>query len=113
MKAIYHFVENEYFRHFKDKTQYFSPDFFNEGFIHCTGEPNVVISICNNINRNSPHDFVLLKIDENKVKAPVIYEKNPGSHIEFPHIYGFINKDAIVDIKTMQRTSSGDFLFPF
>jgi uncharacterized protein (DUF952 family) len=40
-------------------------------------------------------DLVLLHIDERKLTSPVKHEPGTGNEL-FPHIYGRINKDAII-----------------
>jgi len=39
-----------------------------------------------------------LHIDEGKLEAVHIFEMAPSVNEEFPHIYGRINLDAVVDI---------------
>ena len=57
--------------------------------------------------RDDPRDFYLLYIDTERVKSPIKYE-DPG-HI-YPHIYGPLNRDAIVGKRIALRDADGTFL---
>ncbi len=55
----------------------------------------------------------MLVIDVQKVKAPIKYEMlDPAMPCPFPHIYGPLNRDAIVDVILMPRAANGTFLVP-
>ena len=43
--------------------------------------------------------LVLLVIDPAKLTAPLVVEEVPGSGETFPHIYGPLNLDAVVDLR--------------
>jgi uncharacterized protein (DUF952 family) len=44
------------------------------------------------------YNLLILHIDESKLAAPYIYELAPSVNQEFPHVYGRINLDAVVDV---------------
>ena len=44
-------------------------------------------------------NLLLLTIDPSKVSAPLKYELAPSLNEEFPHIYGALNLDAVVNIE--------------
>ncbi len=78
-----------------------------EKFIHCTDGAQNLADTGNRFYTSDPRDFVALVIDKGRVSSPVIYED--PDHI-FPHIYGPLNRDAIVDIKPLPRDPGGRFL---
>lgn len=53
-----------------------------------------------------PGEFLLLAIDESQVSAEIKYENG------FPHIYGSLNRDAIVAVHSMPRHADGHFALP-
>lgn len=63
-------------------------------FIHCSDLDTYYLVAPN--FKEDMDERVLLVIDVNKVKSPIKWEKNCG--IKFPHIYGLLNKDAIVAV---------------
>jgi len=90
-----------------------------EGFIHCTREPEVLVMIANQFYRLTAGEFLVLVIDPAKVTAPVKFEpptpppadpNDPLAPHLFPHIYGPLNRDAIVEVRTAQRAPDGTFL---
>ncbi len=43
-------------------------------------------------------DLVLLHVDESKLTAELRWEDVPGADAPFPHLYGPLNVDAVVDV---------------
>jgi uncharacterized protein (DUF952 family) len=46
-------------------------------------------------------DLVVLLIDETRLDAPVQWDETPDGR--FPHLYGPLNRDAIVDMMPVIR----------
>lgn len=82
MTMIFHIIPADYFRAQPDSAPYLPAALGADGFIHCTQEPEVLLHIANN------------------------YYKN----VLFPHIYGPLNRDAIVEIRTAKRAGDGTFI---
>ena len=59
--------------------------------------------------KDEPGAWVVLTIDKDRVSSPMRYE-DPDN--VFPHIYGPLNRDAIVDVRDIPRSDGGRFL-PF
>lgn len=81
-----------------------------EGFTHCTAEPDMLLQVANRFYKDVDGPFVLLCIDETLVTADVRWEMADGHR--FPHIYGPLNRDAIVDVLPFPRRSDGSFVLP-
>lgn len=64
------------------------------GFIHCSDLDTYHLVAPN--FRNDPEDRVLLLIDTEKVIPEIKWERS--EHWDFPHIYGLLNTDAVVDV---------------
>lgn len=82
----------------------------SEGFIHCTGERDLLLQVANRFYRTIPDRFVILSIDEARVQPEVRWEPADGQI--FPHIYGALNLDAVQKVITFPRTEDGTFLMP-
>jgi uncharacterized protein (DUF952 family) len=54
---------------------------------------------------------LLLTIDPERVTAPIRYDPAENGE-EFPHIYGPLNIDAVVDVADIQPGPDGQFHFP-
>ena len=96
---------------------YVPPAFEKDGFIHCTREPEVMLQVANQFYREAPGDMIVLVIDPARVQAEVKYE--PPAHPQpdedksgplFPHIYGPLNRDAIVGLRRAWRAADGTYL---
>lgn len=74
----------------------------------------------NHFYRETPGDWLVLRIDPAKLSAAVKLERaaqvgDKEAHTAdedklFPHLYGPLNLDAVVEEAAMDRTSSGKFL---
>jgi uncharacterized protein (DUF952 family) len=82
----------------------------DEGFIHASQAAQVA-GVANMFYRDSPDDLVVLVIDTGLVRASVRYEDVPGAGAPFPHIYGPLNTDAVVDAIPLSPGPGGEFTF--
>ena len=106
--VIYHLTPAKYFNSLPTDQPYRPREFDRDGFIHCTTGEERLLLVADTIYRRVPGEFLLLMIDERKVTAPVKYENSGG--ILFPHIYGALNRDAIVRVVAVGRREDGTFL---
>lgn len=115
MTTILHLIRAEDYHALAEGEPWRPESLAAEGFIHCTTEPEVLLRVANHIYRQTPGDYLVLVIDPAKVTAPVKYEapaQPAGSLAQhlFPHIYGPLNRDAIVAVRPARRTADGAFL---
>ncbi len=94
---------------------YRPPSLDSEGFIHCSKINQVVDTA--NIFFPAATDLLLLRIDERKLAAPLKFEAPvvPGDarpRASFPHIYGPLNLDAVVDVLEFLCSPDGSFQLP-
>lgn len=85
----------------------------SEGFIHCS-TPAQVLNTATKFFAGQT-DLVLLLIDESKLQPELIYEDGTalGGHTEqFPHLYGALNLDAIVQHFDFGAAADGSFSLP-
>ena len=71
-----------------------------EGFIHASTEDQVG-PVADAFYRAAP-DLVLLVIDTERVGSPIRYERVPGQPDPYPHIYGPLNPDAVVEVRPFE-----------
>jgi uncharacterized protein (DUF952 family) len=90
-----------------DGADYLPSTFDADGFIHCTDGAENLIDTANRYYRADPREFVALVIDLSKVRAEVLYE-DVGRI--YPHIYGPLNRDAVVRLAPVRRDSDGTFV---
>ncbi len=93
---IYHVVTDSNWKAALAQGFYEADSLAREGFIHTSKEEQVQ-GVLNRYYKNQA-DLLLLHIDESKLTAPLKYELAPSINEEFPHIYGPLNLDAVVEI---------------
>jgi glutathione S-transferase len=81
-----------------------------EGFIH-SSHVHQVTRVADAIYRGT-HGLVLLVIDPGAVRAEIREETLEGTGERFPHIYGPLNADAVVDVLPFEPTERGTFELP-
>jgi uncharacterized protein (DUF952 family) len=116
---ILHLVSQADWRAAPADRPYLPKDFARDGFIHCTQGDELMLQVANRFYKDTPGDFLVLEIDETKVKAEVKWEAPVDSSATipqsmsaptlFPHIYGPLNRDAIVGIHHVMRAADGAF----
>jgi glutathione S-transferase len=72
-----------------------------EGFIHASTAEQVT-PVANMFYRGES-DLVLLTIDPDRVAADIRWDLVPGSDQPFPHIYGPLNVDAVIDVQPFRN----------
>lgn len=109
MRLTYHGTPKAYYESLDPTRPYVPPDFAKEGFIHCTDGREAVSIILTLIYRAAPGPWVVLYINKDRVEPPIKYEDPAGI---FPHIYGPLNRNAIVAVREIGRAPDGTFLLP-
>ncbi|MGI9036527.1 MAG: DUF952 domain-containing protein [Pyrinomonadaceae bacterium] len=92
---IYHIVIPEIWEKFKDENFYEAASLTAEGFIHCS-YPNQLETVLERYYKNEKR-VLILQINPNLLAAKLIAEPSTGGEI-YPHIYGKINRAAIVEV---------------
>jgi len=77
-----------------------------EGFIHCTDGADELIATADRHYRADPRPFLAMRLDLDAVTSPWRYDE-PGK--PYPHIYGPIDRAAILDIVAVERDPDGRF----
>lgn len=108
MDITFHLVSSSYFDALDPRTDYTPNDFVREGFIHCTDGAPEMARVANALKSN-PEPHYYLYIDKTRVRAPIRYDDPKRL---YPHIYGALNRDAIIALRPARRRGDGTFLQP-
>lgn len=95
-QMIYHIVKTEYWKLFEDQETYFPESYAAEGFIHLSTQTQVA-GVLERYYKNTPN-LLLLSINESLLTSKLIFEASTNDEL-FPHLYGELNKNAVVEIK--------------
>jgi uncharacterized protein (DUF952 family) len=109
MKLAFHGTPKRYFESLDRLQPYVPEPFAREGFIHTTEGREAVAITLTKYYKSSGEGWVVLYIDQERVTSPIRYD-DPAE--VFPHIYGPLNRDAIVAVKDIGRAPDGTFLKP-
>ncbi len=123
--AIYHLVPAGYYR-FQPQNEPYRPELFeSEGFIHCTAGEAMLLRVANAYFLGLAGSLLVLQIDSRQLSAPLKFEPPipaaqsekdvPTYHKEdalFPHIYGPLNRNAIIATFALRRDESGRWQMP-
>lgn len=91
---IYHIVTPEVWEKFQDAAEYEAESLATEGFIHCSYR-HQLDGVLERYYQNQSK-VLLLHINPHFLKANLIAEPSTNREV-YPHIYGRINKSAIVE----------------
>ena len=115
---ILHLLSRESWAEAQANGQLVAPSVATEGFAHCSTEHQMV-DVANKYYSGATN-MVLLNIDPTKLTSQLKFE--PPAHLDgspalpheplFPHIYGPINLDAVIEVIDFPCRSNGDFAAP-
>ena len=109
MRIAYHGTPKKYFESLDSSKPYVPEPFAREGFIHTTEGRDAVPAVLTMHYKASQEPWVVLYIDQDRVTSPIRYD-DPAE--AFPHIYGPLNRDAIIAVMDIDREPDGTFLKP-
>lgn len=93
---IYHVVTKPLWQQALQQGYYEAASLAAEGFIHLSKNEQVA-GVLQRYYKNVP-DLLLLHVEESKLTAPLKYELSPSVNEEFPHLFGRLNLDAVVEV---------------
>lgn len=107
MRRIYHIVSRPLWE--QTTGPYRADSLSTEGFIHCSGEEQVAWAA--NRFYTSASDLLVLTIDTGRLTAE-LRDEDAGNGQCFPHIYGPLNQDAVIEARPLRRGADGRWAFP-
>jgi len=103
---IYHIVSRADWQAALDAEEYRGDSLETEGFIHCSTKDQL-LSVVNHWYAGRD-DLLLLKIDPGKLSVQVRYEDGGDGQL-FPHVYGPVEKQAVVAVGDFPLGPDGRF----
>lgn len=107
MAIIFHITKREAWNEAQATGVYSTEMFPVEGFIHCSTQDQFIRVA--NIRFRGQTGLVLLSIDTEKVTAPIVYENLEGGQALFPHIYGQLSVDTVMEVVDFEPGPDGYF----
>jgi uncharacterized protein (DUF952 family) len=124
---IYHLTPASYYHRQPENQPYQTETLVQEGFIHCTASVEKLIEVANVYFADLRDDLLVLEIDPAQLTAPLIFEppippinapvvteetSTSHSNTLFPHIYGPLDRQAILSCFVLQRDPVGRWQMP-
>ena len=111
MKHLYHIAKNEDWKNAQKTGLYtvgsLHRSFDEDGFIHLSYAPQV--NVVADLIYAGIADLQLLTIDPTMLKAKVVEEKADFPAEFFPHLYGPLNIDAVINVSQYELMPNGKF----
>jgi uncharacterized protein (DUF952 family) len=101
MSIIYHLTTKPQWEEATARGHYESPSLADEGFIHCSEERQIPGVMDRYFKGKS--NLVKLVIETERLTSPLYYDWSPSIEDTFPHIYGPINLDAVIDVQEVEK----------
>jgi uncharacterized protein (DUF952 family) len=106
--VIYHLVPIDYWEAQPTDRLYTPADFAREGFIHCTRGDEQIAVVANRYYRNDQRQWLVLVLDEQAITSEIKYELGRDGLL-YPHVYGPLNREAVIEVLPMRRDPDGVF----
>ncbi len=110
-EVVFHIISREGWVEAQERGRYAPDSYAAEGFIHLSKRAQILRPA--NLLYAGRSDLLLLKISVSALRADLVYE--PGSYGEaehFPHLYGPLNLDAILQVIDFPCEADGSFALP-
>ena len=98
---LFHITDQATWEAVKNSQFYEGDTLLSERFIHCCFREQIEGVLSNWFKGKD--NLVLLEIDPQKVRSPIQYENLDGGNDTFPHIYGPINTDAVLNVQHIKK----------
>ena len=85
---------------------YFPERFAEEGFVHTTLGADNLLDVANRYYRGDPRPYCALLVDLDRIAAPWRFDEAGPL---YPHIYGPIDRAAVVEVLPVERDATGAF----
>jgi uncharacterized protein (DUF952 family) len=106
MHIAYHLVPEPWYRSQPEDRPYLPEPFDADGFVHLTHALDDVLAVGNMFYRDDARPHLLLTIDLDQITSDVRYDDDSQ---RYPHVYGPLDRVAIIAIRTVERDGDGSF----
>jgi uncharacterized protein (DUF952 family) len=101
---ILHITNHDLWNQAKGAGEYRADSLTSEGFMHCS-KPDQLAGVVNRYYQGQT-GLIVLHIDPDLVEPSIRWENPPGRNEQFPHIYGPLNLNAVMEVKPLEEVIS-------
>lgn len=95
MSHIVHALSESDWESFQEQGEYRPESLDEHGFVHCS-KPGQMVVVAD-YNHADSDEMVLLLLDGSSLDSPVRYESGENGASAYPHVYGPLTLDAVVE----------------
>jgi uncharacterized protein (DUF952 family) len=106
VRLTYHLTPEEWWDAADPEAALPAPSLAEEGFIHCTTGANELVATANRHYRDDPRSFVVLSLDLDRLSSAWRIDDPRGI---YPHVFGPIDRPAILGVQPIARDADGTF----
>lgn len=110
-ELLFHLTTRDDWNQHKKSGNYEPESLEEEGFIHCSSG-NQVEATANRLFADKD-EILLLVIDASMIRDDIKYEEDSETGEKYPHIYGAISVNAIIDKIDIRAEDNGRFNISF
>ena len=111
---ILHLMPRPAWEQWRDAGTNEPPSLASEGFVHCTGNDDLMLAVANRFYSGEPGEVVVVTLDEGRLTREVRWEApaHPDGTAPtdneplFPHVYGPLDREAVVRVRRLVRSGS-------
>ncbi|MEI5906987.1 DUF952 domain-containing protein [Bacillus spongiae] len=107
---ILHIMTRQEWDIIKESVKYTPKSIQTDGFIHCCTKEQIA-NVANQFFSGQTN-LVLLRIDPDKVTSTIVFEDLQKLGQLFPHIYGPLNLNAVMNVIQFKPNIDGKFAVP-
>ena len=107
MSDVFHITTRPLWEAAAASGEYRGETFETEGFIHASDESQV-IATANRFYRGVD-DLIVLRIETDRLRSRLIWEKATDVDELFPHIFGPIHVNAVIEVIPLVAEAAGEF----
>jgi uncharacterized protein (DUF952 family) len=108
MTVIYHLITRTAWEAARSASEYRAESLETEGFIHCSQDLEQMLQVANRLYAGRD-DMLVLEVDTDRLDSPIKREPSRSGEI-YPHIYGPLNKNAVVRALSLKADANGSFI---
>ena len=94
-------MEKSYYEKIKDRSIFGESLICDEGFIHACFKEQFHLIVPR--FKGNEGNYIVMEIDTDKLISEVRLEFSSSLQQNFPHIYGKINKEAVIKVKSLDE----------
>ena len=105
MAIIYHLTTPREWEAPQAAGEYEAPSLAEEGFIHCSADEAQTLRVAGRLYAGRD-GLIVLDVDTDRLAPEVKHEPSRSGEI-YPHIYGRINRDAVLRVRSLELDGDG------